>query len=336
MSKQNTQITTLALPISGEDSSSSGNLIKKYLFHWPLFVLAIIITLVLAFLYLKIANPTYPILATIEFKSPTASSASLTVNQSATDQTLDPINKPIIVENEIEVMQSKKLIYQVVNELQLWVTYVQKRGFMLNKDLYKESPVKFEFIKQPSVVDPEGEKLKIQIIDDKSFTCQEKTGETKTYKFSTPIQSSWGTWQLLPKENISAFKDSVLKIGVEDPDQVAETIQKNVKVTLENKDAPFVNLSTSDQVPQRGKDILNSLMSLYLQYAADDKNKLSQKALKFVNFRLDSLKTDLDSIESVIEHYKISHGITNISAQAQGGRESKIITDRAINDADVQ
>ena len=75
MSKQYSQITTVALPVNGDESSSNSNIIKKYLFHWPLFVLCTIITIVLAILYLQVAKPIYPILATIEFKSPTASAA---------------------------------------------------------------------------------------------------------------------------------------------------------------------------------------------------------------------------------------------------------------------
>jgi len=109
MSKQKPQITTLTtLPILGSESSSdTSNLVKKYLYHWPLFILAVILALTAAYFYLKVAKPVYPIEATLEFKSPTASSASLTVNQNSTEQELDPIDKPIIVENEIEVMQSK-------------------------------------------------------------------------------------------------------------------------------------------------------------------------------------------------------------------------------------
>src|SRR4051812_16617739 len=112
MSKQKTQqVATLALPGIAETQGSGVNvLVKKYLYHWPLFILCTIITLIGAYFYLKSSVPVYPILATLEFKSPTASSASLTVNQNSTEQQLDPIEKPIIVENEIEIMQSKKLI----------------------------------------------------------------------------------------------------------------------------------------------------------------------------------------------------------------------------------
>jgi len=338
MSKQKPQITTLTtLPILGSESSSdTSNLVKKYLYHWPLFILAVILALTAAYFYLKVAKPVYPIEATLEFKSPTASSASLTVNQNSTEQELDPIDKPIIVENEIEVMQSKKLIYQVVNQLQLWVNYSKKSG-LIRKDLYNQSPVKFSFVTPNNDIPPAGEKIQITVKSAQSFTYKDNTGETKSYNFSSPIKNSFGTWQISANQNIGSYIDSTILITVSDPDLVSDAYQKGIKVELENKDAPFVNLSTADEVPQRGKDVLNALMAMYLKYAIEDKNRLSQKTLKFIDFRLDSLKQELDSTERKIEQFKTSHGITvSIDTEAityQNIRQANI---KNMNDIDVQ
>lgn len=335
MSKQQTQITTLALPVTENSTPAGNNLLKKYLFHWPLFALCAIIMLIGAYFYLKVTPPVYPILATLEFKAPTASSASLTVNQSSTEQELDPINKPIIVENEIEVMQSKKLIYQVVNDLQLWVDYSQKTA-LSSKSLYGRTPIKFDFVKQNSDLGAKGVTLNISVKDKKTFTYKEEKGDVKTANFSTAINSQFGTWQLTPTANLESYIDSNLVVNIQDPDIVSDSYQKGIKVALENKDAPFVNLTTSDKVPQRGKAILNSLMELYLKFATDDKNKLSQKTLKFINFRIDSIRDELDSIEHKLEVYKSSNDITDIVAQAQSYRDLNQANMKALNDVEVQ
>jgi len=336
MSKKKTQMTTLALPVAADESASLGSeLVKKYFYHWPLFIVGVVLATVGAYFYLKVTNPVYPILATLEFKAPTATSASLTVNQNSTEQELNPIEKPIIVENEIEVMQSKKLIYQVVNELQLWVTYTRKDGFKIT-DLYGRSPVKFQFLKLNGNIGSAGEKLKIVIKDNSSFLLKDTSGVDRKYSFDTPIKSSFGTWQLNATPEVDNNIGKAIEISIQDPDLVSDRYQNGIKVALENKDAPFVNLSTSDQVPQRGKDVLNSLMALYLDFAIQDKNKLAQNTLKFINFRLDSLKIELDSVETLIEQYKNSHNITDLNAQAQGFREINQDNMRELNDVQVQ
>lgn len=319
MSKQKTQITALSLPVSDGGASSKNSPIKKYLFHWPLFVLSAFLALVCAYFYLQVAAPVYPISATLEFKAPTASSSQVNVTQqSATMETLDPIDKPIIVENEIEVMQSKTLLYQVVQKLQLWVTYTQKKGFLKSKDLYKNSPVKFRFVKQDTgAIGPDGIKLDVIIKNNGEFVLKDKDAGEKTVKFSTPVKSEYGTWELVPAANLGSYIDSALVVTVSDPDLVAEGYQKSIKVALQDKDAPFVDLSTSDQVPERGKDVLNALMDQYLKYAVDDKIKLAQKSLKFIDLKLDSVKGQLDTIDRQIEQYKISHHITiNVDTEA--------------------
>jgi tyrosine-protein kinase Etk/Wzc len=335
MSKQQTQITTLALPADGNEPSSNVSiLIKKYIYHWPLFVIGVLLTLTAAYFYLKLAKPVYPIVATLEFKTPTSSSASLTVNQNSTEQQLDPIDKPVIVENEIEVMKSKKLIYQVVDNLQLWVSYYQKDG-LRSVDLYGRNPVKFEFVKKHEPIGPAGQKLEIVIKDESSFVLNDKIGGAKTYKFGDEVNGAFGTWRLNATDDLQSSIGKDVKIIIQDPDLVTDSYQTGIKVELENKDAPFVNLQSTDQVPQRGKDVLNALLALYLQYAMEDKNKLSQKTLKFIDFRLDSLKKELNTIEGQFENYKSSNNITDITAQAQSFRELQQANVKSLNDINL-
>jgi len=335
MSKQNTQLTTFTLPVTENASTDTSRLIKKYIFHWPLFVLSAIVALVAAYFYIRSTQPVYPILATLEFKSPVSSEGGTVINKSGTEQQLDPINTPVIVENEIEVMQSKKLMYQVVNDLQLWVSYVYKKTTK-DVELYKNSPVKFNFSKINGTIDGQGAKLSITIKDRNSFILKDKTNGDKVYKFNTPIQSDFGSWYLAPTNNLDSYLGKEIEIGVQDPDLVSDRYQSGVKVTLENKDAPFVNLSTSDIIPARGKDILNSLMTLYQKDALLSKGKDAQATLNFINSRLDSINKGLNIAEIDIQQYKSNQGMTDIVSQAQGFRDIKQANIKAQNDIAIQ
>lgn len=332
MSKQKSQLTTFTLPTGDAESSASSDVIKKYLFHWPLFVLGVILFIILAFFYLQVTKPTYPILATLEFKGPTSSEGTV-IGKNGQDQNLDPISTPVIVENEIEVMQSKKLMYKVVNDLQLWVTYKAKES---GKDLYKETPVKFEFVKALGTIDGKGEKIEVILKDANSFTLVDNENGDKDYAYGSVIKSPFGTWKLTTAANFNSFKSKTIDITVNDPDQVADDYQTRVKVELENKDAPFVNISTSDQVPSRGKDILNELMAQYKEDAMSSKNRDAQKAIDFITVRLDSLDNDLNIDERQIEQFKSAQSMTDINSQSQGFRDISQANIKATNEADVQ
>jgi len=333
MSKQNTQITTFTLPASDSSSSSAGSdIVKKYLFHWPLFVLGAIIAITLAFFYLKVTKPTYPILATLEFKGPTSSEGTV-ISKTGADAQLDPISTPVIVENEIEVMQSKKIMYKVVNDLQLWVNYTVADT---KEDLYKKSPIKFQYIKAATTLGGEGNKMKIIIKDKNSYTLVDEDNGNKDYKYGSPVKTEIGTWQFLATPELANHIGETISVKVLDPDQIADDLQSKVKVELENKDAPFVNISTSDQVPARGKDILNELMAQYKQDAMNSKNKDAQRAIEFINIRLDSLDRDLNIDERAIEQFKSSQGMTDVGLQSQGFRDMSTYNSKAENQVDIQ
>ena len=65
---------------------------------------------------------------------------------------------------------------QVVKNLTLWVGYSKKEG-MVSTDLYKISPVKFQFIKMPPEIDSKGIKLNVTLKDANNFSVEDKSGE---------------------------------------------------------------------------------------------------------------------------------------------------------------
>lgn len=114
-------------------------ILAKYLYHWPLFVLGLVIAMAGAYVYLAVVNPAFEISATIlvkdEKKSPQEKSALPELEQSTS---------PKNAEAEIEILRSKKLVGRVVDTLHLWVDYSTKTGLKAT-DLYKTSPVEIVF-----------------------------------------------------------------------------------------------------------------------------------------------------------------------------------------------
>jgi tyrosine-protein kinase Etk/Wzc len=321
MSKQQKQVTALVLPASPNEDSEVSNLIKEYLYHWPLFVLGVLMMGIAAYYYLSVSKPIYPITATIQFTNSTTSDKQ-PINSNKVDQ-LDILSQPINVVDEINVITSKKMIYPIVQKLQLWMDYTQKDG-MQTTNLYKRAPVYFSFTDTNFTISPAGVKLDITIKDGNCFLTEDDSGQQRQYSFSTPVKSSFGTWQLKPTSNLKEYIGSTISIQIQDPDMVSDNYQSSIiKVEQEAKDGALVDLSMKDAVPNRGRDILNGLIDQYKRSNETDKFNMTHQLLDFLDIRIDSLKLELDSAENALALFKNQQGISDIIEDAASYRNIK-------------
>ncbi len=332
MAVNNNQFATITLPVSQTQTVESSKLLKRYLFHWPIFILSLAVFLVGAYFYLQYTPPVYPIAATLEFKNVKTPDYSQPKDNL---QGLDQISKPVVFENEIEIIKSKKLMLQVVNQLNLWVNYSQKKGMMMT-DLYKSSPVRFQFLKMPAKIDTKGINLDVTIKDPNTYVVKDKGGKQTEFKFGQYVQSNFGLWKL---EHNAAIDDNIganIMIAVQDPSSAADGYAGGIKSSLDNKEVPFVELSFSDAVPSRGVDVLNTLINTYLRSTIDEKNKKTEATIKFVTKRIDSIAKDLHSDEAQLENYARNQGYIDNAAQSQSYVQDQQTNSKNLNDIDIQ
>lgn len=123
-----------------EDQVNIQEILFRYLIHWPWFVVSIIICIACAWGYLRLATPVYDITATVLIKDDKkggGASMSSELEKMGLDGFVSSSNN---VDNEIEVLKSKSLAREVVNNLGLFVTYKDEDEFP-NRELYRTSPV---------------------------------------------------------------------------------------------------------------------------------------------------------------------------------------------------
>ncbi len=122
------------------DESVVSDLFFKFVPYWPLFLLFTIVSLTVAFLYIRYAVPIYQVSANILLKDEKNSESQLL-------QELNPFGSAKIVENEIVILRSKTLMKEVVENLQLYAP-VYHEGRIKSGSSYAVSPVKVE-VKNP-------------------------------------------------------------------------------------------------------------------------------------------------------------------------------------------
>ena len=115
-------------------------LLFKYIIHWPWFVVSIIICIACAWGYLRLTTPIYNISATVLIKDEKKGGGA-SMSSDLEKMGLEGfVSSSSNVDNEIEVLRSKSLAREVVNNLGLFVTYMDEDEFP-SKELYHTSPV---------------------------------------------------------------------------------------------------------------------------------------------------------------------------------------------------
>src|SRR6185312_12954197 len=175
--------------IEEQEEVSLGDLLYKFLSYWPIFVLLLFVTLIGAWIYLRYNMPVYETSATLLIKDDKNTAA----NANDMMQAFDMFGSKKNVENEVEVLQSKTLMQQVVKDLHLYAP-IFVEGRVLNQSAYISSPIVIE-AKDPDSID---------IVKKVPFTFDNSTSAVKINHINYPLNewvaSSYGILKFLPNK----------------------------------------------------------------------------------------------------------------------------------------
>lgn len=329
MESSNRMLTGFIQKENEAPAPSLGDLLKKYFYYWPLFLVCMVVSMSVASIYLRYSKPSFmvkaKVLVQLDGKGiPSESTLNKLLAGSPTGRTL---------EDEMEILKSREVASRMVYDLGLWQTYA-KKGRVADVDLYGQSPVKVNFISKPNY-----EKLKsfeINILNDKYFTVIQPSGREAQFAFGQILQSGQGLWSVEKTADFNQSIGSTIKIGLEDPIVTVYNMTKKLQIDLANKNASVIDISIEESVFERGKDVLNTLIKEYNFVSQVEKNKVAASTIQFIDDRLRSLTGELTSVEKEVEGFRKSRGLTDISSESQLFLENVKNNDSRINEVEIQ
>ncbi len=300
------------------------SLLFKYLAYWPLFLVLLILGGVGAFIYLKLKVPVYELKATLIIKDEQKGA-----DDSKMIQSLDVFNSKKIVENEIEVIKSKTLAQEVVRNLHLYAS-VNDEGSFTDHSAYNTSPVQI-IAKNPD---------SIQLVNKLYFTITNKQQVVinhTAYPINQWNNTPYGILKFISNPNYKAAANpKTLYFSLVPVDYVADDIVAGLDVEEANKLSTVVNITWKDEIPERGKAIVNNLINAYNQAAIEEKNMLAANTLSFVEDRLQYVTHDLDSVEGNLQRFKTQNKIVDIDTQGKLFLQNVGQNDQKIGDISMQ
>ena len=318
---------------SKEENIDVKELLFKYLIHWPWFVGAVVACLIAAWVYLYISTPVYNISATVLIKDDKKGGSAGMLSGLESLGLDGMISSSQNIDNEIEVLHSKTIAKEVVENLGLYISYMDEDEFP-SRNMYKTSPVQVsltpqeaDLLEKPMIVEmalqPQGSMdVNVKIGDDEYQKHFEKLpavfptdrGTLAFFLTSDSISSSKRTLE----ETIGSEKITRnITATINNPLAVAKAYCKNMTIEPTSKTTSVAVISLKNSNVQRGKDFINKLLEMYNINTNNDKNEVAQKTAEFINERIGIISKELGSTEKDLESFKRGAGITDLTSDAQ-------------------
>ena len=318
---------------SKEENIDVKELLFKYLIHWPWFVGAVVACLIAAWVYLYMSTPVYNISATVLIKDDKKGGSAGMLSGLESLGLDGMISSSQNIDNEIEVLRSKTIVKEVVEDLGLYISYTDKDEFP-SRNLYKTSPVQVsltpqeaDLLEEPMIVEmmlqPQGSMdVTVKIDDDEYQKHFEKlpavfpTDKGTLAFFLTPDSVLSSKRTLEETTNLEKTTRNITAT-INKPLAVAKAYCKNMTIEPTSKTTSVAVISLKNSNVQRGKDFINKLLEMYNINTNNDKNEVAQKTAEFINERISIISKELGSTEKDLESFKRGAGITDLTSDAQ-------------------
>ncbi|MFB6457181.1 GumC family protein [Chitinophaga sp. Hz27] len=317
--------TTKALDLS--------DLLRKMLFHWPLYLIAILLATTAGYTYLKYARPDYMSSARLYIRDDKKTSG----DEADALKSLSLFKDGKNMENEMELLQSPVLLQRVISANDFNLRYFIREP-LHTKEWYNNPPLLIKVLSNKARI---GNYTFDVTAANKGYTLKAKAGKKSgTTVLSVlpdqPFTFGRDTFAIYTNPAATEALPGNYRIAIDSVIELATKTVENINATLVNRDATVILLSYKDPVAQRSADFLNALLDEYNEYTLSDKNKSGLNTIHFLNARIDSLQGELGLLEGQEEHFKVQRGITDIDASSKLALEQVKEADTRLSDANMQ
>ena len=308
-----------------EEKVNYQELLFKNILHWPWFIASVLACLVGAWVYLHFQTPVYQVSASIMIKDDKKGGSA----GSADLENLGlggMITSTQSIDNEIEVLRSKTILKEVVNNLELYITYYDEDEFP-KKELYKTSPIIVNLTAQEADNLPDVAIIDMKLTQEGGLDVNLKVGLNEYNKhfekLPAVLPTDVGTFGFALKDSLSNGRmegqNIVRNISamVSRPFGVAKGYQWAINIEPTSKTTSVAVVSLMNTNIQRGQDFINKLIEMYNRNTNNDKNEVAEKTKEFINERIKIINEELGSTEDKLEAFKRNAGLTNIGSDAQ-------------------
>ncbi|SHO60935.1 GumC family protein [Algoriphagus zhangzhouensis] len=293
--------------------------VAKYIRYWPWYVLFTLIFLIATFLFHRYTVDEYEVTGSMVIKTNTSPEARILDRSNI-------FNSGINLENDILRLRSKNLAREALKKVHFDVEYFAKTNIKAI-ELYDRSPIRIKVDwDHLQVTDTQ---VELQILSEDNFklmpfseglldinSAQAAGDESvydKTYTFGEEIETGRSKF-IVYLVNPGRVGDQVV-FQLKNPSSLEESWAKAVNVNTENEYSSVLRLSTTTKVVEKGRDYINALMESYIDYDLNEKNKIQENTIAFIEEQLGFLEDSLKNKERELQEFKVENKLLDVSAE---------------------
>ncbi len=299
--------------------------IRNCIQNWPTYLIISTILCIASITYLKISPVYYQANALLIIKDEKKGNEDSKLMES-----LNLMSAKRIIENEVQVLQSKAIIDRVVQKLYLNAP-IYISNSLNKKRAYLSSPIFIELNR--------GESLK-NGIGSIRFNYNEKAqlitlNDIYIYPLNQWVNTPFGRLRFI--QNTQRIpSNQAFYFELLNNEAAANTLSSQLKVTATNKLSSVINLQYKDGDPKLAEAVLNEVISIYNQMIQSEKKELAKTTLQFIDARLNVIGGQLDSIEHKIRSFKGNSNAVDIGTQGQLFLQNVSLNDQKLTDINLK
>lgn len=312
-----------------EESLNLREILKPYLLRWYWFFLGTVAAVIIGWFFLRYTIPVYSTESTLlikEVKKSSSGQLDMSVISELSGVGGMGTNS---VDNEIEILKSKKLMLSVIRELGL-ETNIYAKGKVKDAELYKETaPFLVRIISEKPKANYPGKEVIAKIEGNTVVLESESFKKSIRADFNTAVAMPFGVVMFQKNPHYvtnSKAASQNYRLQFMSGMNRARMYLGLLNVSLVQKEATVLKIALNDPVPEKSEDILQRLAVNYNREAVQDKNSEAQKTASFIDERINLIGKELGQVESQKEDFKVKNNIADIQAEAELSLKSAATT----------
>ncbi len=272
--------------------------------NWIWIVLIVLLTNLMAYLVVRYTKDLYQ----------SSSELKLDIKQDASELGLSeflPERQTInMISGEIEIIQSKSFLNQIIDSLNLHVSY-NSIGQILNTELYTSSPFSVDY----KLTDPTYYNTPITITpgEGKAYTLQfGKPGKVVNGVFGDTLVMDGLTLFIKTKPSGEFYPENTYSFIINSRDVLLDYISKNLVVEPLKLEANTIRISFKDSNPFKAQNLVNSIDSIYLVFSHEQKNRTNKQKIEWLSTELKNIENQMELYESYFEEFTLKNKTGNL------------------------